>query len=195
MQYSHTLRAAQIIGNEVEVIEPPKQTWVLDSVPGQADPSVHSVLRAISALPTPLPSKTWLIETLITEYKMNKGVAMWIASNLRDRGDKSFEWIFDLSIANELVENFADQDFTELIHDVTKSGDDTNKHKSMVQLVMAGKNKLWSEEIVSELQSIPSFDKQSPTSTFQMHTLDNAGHWVHVDALDDLVKLMVNGLR
>ena len=108
---------------------------------------------------------------------------------------KSFEWIFDLSIANELVENFADQNFTELIHDVTTSGDDTNKHTSMVQLVMAGKNKLWSEDIVSELQSIPSFDKQSPTSTFQMHTLDNAGHWVHVDALDDLVKLMVNGLR
>jgi len=193
LQYSHTLCASTnqqkqlIIGNN-EVIAPPKQTWVLDSVPGQADPSVHNVLRAISMLPTPIPSKAWLIETLVKDHKMNKGIAMWIATNLRDRGDKSFDWIFDLSIANELVENFSDQNFTEMIHNITTSADSTNKHTSMVQLVMAGNNKLWSKEIVAELQSIPS-------SLFQMHTLEKAGHWVHVDDLEGLLKLMVDGLR
>ena len=198
LQYSHSLtRQSRFDDNDIIIIEPPKQTWVLDSVPGQADPSVHNVLRAISSLPTPIPSKSWLVETLMEEYKLDKGVAMWIATNLRDRGDKSFDWIFDLGIANELVENFSDQNFTELIHDVTTSYDnaDMSSNSTVVQLVMAGRNKLWSEEIISELESIPSFQKSYPSSSFRMHTLDKAGHWVHVDDLDGLLKLMVEGLQ
>ncbi|KAL9187573.1 hypothetical protein ACHAXT_001676 [Thalassiosira profunda] len=193
LQYSHSLQSTQqqLMGGEV--LEPPKQTWVLDSVPGRADPSVHHVLTTISSLPTPIPSKGWLIDTLVKEHRMSKGVAMWIASNLKDRGDKSFEWVFDLSIANELVANFNTQNLTELIHDVTTAGDDTDHHASTVQLVMAGQNKLWSEEIVEELRSIPSFQRTPPS--FHMHRLDKAGHWVHVDDLEGLLKLMVTGLR
>lgn len=202
LQYSHSL--CTTAGN---TIEPPSQTWVLDSVPGHADPSVHNVLRAISALPTPIPSKKWLIDALTTKYSMNKGVAMWIATNLRDTdsggegGYKKLEWMFDLGIANELVGNFSDQDFVEMIHNVTttKMSSSDNDNNSMVQLVMAGKNKSWSDEIVSELQSIPSFQKddslESSPSSFQMHTLDKAGHWVHVDDLEGLMKLMVEGLK
>ena len=199
LQYSHSLCTTdlQSSNNDNARIEPPKQTWVLDSVPGRADPSVHNVLRAISSLPTPIPSKTWLVETLTKEHEMNKGIAMWIATNIRDRGDnKSFDWIFDLGIANELVENFSDQNFVEMIRDVTTvtADDNASKKNSAVQLVMAGKNKLWSDEIVSELQSIPSYRK-APGSLFQMHTLDKAGHWVHVDDLEGLMRLMVDGLR
>ena len=199
LQYLHTLCSStrQLNDDGDMELEPPRQTWVLNYVPGQADPSVHSVLRAISSLPTHIPLKAWLVDTLVKEYSMNKAVAMWMATNLRDRGDKSFDWIFDLSIANELVDNFSDQNFVELIHDVTTatSADGAKSSNSTVQLVMAGKNNLWSEEIDSELQSIPSFQKSSPSSLFQMHTLDKAGHWVHVDDVDGLLKLMVTGLR
>ncbi|KAL7489252.1 LOW QUALITY PROTEIN: hypothetical protein ACHAW6_015646 [Cyclotella cf. meneghiniana] len=31
--------------------------------------------------------------------------------------------------------------------------------------------------------------------TFQMHTLDKAGHWVHVDDLEGSLELMVEALR
>ena len=56
---------------------------------------------------------------------MNKGVAIWIATNLCDNdsgGEGSYEkldWVFDLGIANELVGNFSDQNFVEMIHNVT----------------------------------------------------------------------------
>eukprot|EP00571_Detonula_confervacea_P002179 CAMPEP_0172326854 /NCGR_PEP_ID=MMETSP1058-20130122/57824_1 /TAXON_ID=83371 /ORGANISM="Detonula confervacea, Strain CCMP 353" /LENGTH=347 /DNA_ID=CAMNT_0013043745 /DNA_START=203 /DNA_END=1246 /DNA_ORIENTATION=- len=205
LQYSHSL--CTTAADTAQTIEPPRQTWVLDSVPGKADPSVHNVLRAISSLPRPIASKKWLIDTLVTKYSMDKGVAMWIATNLRDSGDghKSLDWVFDLGIANELVQNFSDQDFVEMIHNVTttttngkSSNDVNNDNNSMVQLVMAGKNKSWSDEIVSELESIPSFQKEESlrsSSLFQMHTLDKAGHWVHVDDLEGLLKLMVEGLK
>jgi len=140
---------------------------------------------------------------------MSKGVSMWMATNLRDNGQggnaKSFDWIFDLDIANDLVENFSEQDIVEMIRDITsestalsKKGTENGRlNKSTVQLVMAGKNKLWSEEIVSKLESIPSFQNSTTPSSslFRMHTLDKAGHWVHVDDLEGLLKLMVDGLQ
>lgn len=202
LQYAHTLCAAKDstytdTDTTQQLIEPPKHTFVLDSVPGQADPSVHDVLRAISSLPTPIPSKSWLVDTLVTDYNMNKAIAMWIATNLRDNGENAFDWIFDIQIANELVENFTDQNFVQMIHDVTHStttdeeeDDDMRRCTSEVHLVMAGKNKHWSEEIVSELQAIPSYD-----DAFRMHTLEKAGHWVHVDDVNGLLELMVKGLQ
>jgi len=189
LQYSHTLCTT----DNTQQIEAPRQTWILDSVPGKADPSVHGVLNAISSLPTPIPSKTWLIDTLVKEHKMNKAIAQWIATNLRDNGDDALEWIFNLHIANELVQNFSEQDFTKMIHDVThpsSNDDDMKKKKSTVQLVMAGRNKSWSEEIIKELESIPSFRDR-----LHLHTLDKAGHWVHVDDPEGLLKVMVEGLE
>ena len=189
LQYSHDLCTT----DNTQQIIPPSQTWILDSVPGKADPSVHGVLNAISALPTPIPSKTWLIETLVKEHKMNKAIAQWIATNLRDNGDDALDWIFDLHIANELVQNFSDQDFTEMIQGIThpsSNDDDMKRNNSTVQLVMAGRNKSWSEEIIEELKSIPSFRDR-----LHLHTLDKAGHWVHVDDPEGLLKVMVEVLK
>ena len=188
LQYSHAL----CTNDNTQQIEAPRQTWILDSVPGKADPSVHGVLNAISSLPTPIPSKSWLVDTLVKEHKMNKAIAQWIATNLRDNGDDALEWIFNLNIANELVQNFSDQDFTEMIHDIThpsSNDDDMKRNNSTVNLVMAGRNKNWSEEIINELEAIPSFRDR-----LHLHTLDKAGHWVHVDDPEGLLKVMVEGL-
>ena len=206
-------------------LHPPKQIWVLDAVPGQPDPSVHHVLRTISSIPLPIASKSWLADTLTKEHKMDKGVAMWMASNLRfmqqqqqqqhpqpeqqlqpspkRKQQKPLEWVFNLEIANELVTNFADQDFVPMIHDITTANTTadanatthatTGMAPSMVNFVLAGRNKEWKDEIVSELQAIPTFGTL-PSSLFQMHHLPKAGHWVHVDDLDGLMDVMVKGL-
>lgn len=121
------------------------------------------------------------------EYKMSKAIAQWIATNLKGKKD-DFSWVFDLEIANELVENFADQNFAEMIHEITIDNTNTSLDSS-IHLVMAGRNKEWKEDIVANLQSIPTFG-----DSFQMHKLENAGHWVHVDAVNELTQLMVDGL-
>lgn len=183
LQYTHSLQQLQ----HDHDIQAPKQTWILDSVPGTPDPSVHHVLKAISSIPLPISCKSTLTDTLMNEYKMNKAIAMWIASNLKGRRN-DHSWIFDLDIANELVDNFKDQKFVEMIHDIT-NGSKSKGLDSTIQLVMAGRNKEWKEDIVSELQSIPTFGE-----SFLMHKLENAGHWVHVDAVNELTQLMVDGL-
>jgi pimeloyl-ACP methyl ester carboxylesterase len=188
LQYTHSLQQ-QKQKNDFE-IQMPKQTWILDSVPGTPDPSVHKVLKAISSIPLPISCKSTLTQTLISEYKMNKAIAMWIASNLKEGDSKDgFEWVFDLNVANELVDNFADQNFVDMVHEITSDAVVDSK----VQLVMAGRNKEWREEIISSLKSVPNFG-ETKESLFRMHKLEEAGHWVHVDAVNELTQLMVDEL-
>mmetsp|Transcript_25206 Transcript_25206/g.52054 ORF Transcript_25206/g.52054 Transcript_25206/m.52054 type:complete len:431 (+) Transcript_25206:72-1364(+) len=200
LQYAHALSTDSVQSK----LQAPKQTWVLDAVPGQPDPSVHHILRTISSIPLPIESKSWLFKNLTEKHNLNKGVAMWIASNLKDiekyeqkqqseqnlkgKQHKPLEWVFNLDMANELIHSFAEQKFVPMIRDIT------SQPSSIVNLVIAGRNKEWKDDIVLELQSIPTFGK-SPESSFQMHTLPKAGHWLHVDDLNGLVDLMVKGMN
>ena len=240
LEYSHAVRNASsssfapssadggshdALASEARRFRPPGQTWILDSVPGKADPSVHAVLRAVSSLPAPIPSRRWVVETLTGEpHVLDVSLARWIATNLREREEdgRGIGWAFDLDVANDLVRNFADQDFVGMIRDLTADapgdpssspisssssssssssysqcgGDDGPHSTTAVHLVMAGKSKSWTDVVVSELESIPSFSRgHSSPSSFRMHKLDRAGHWVHVDDLEGLMALMVDGLQ
>lgn len=176
LQYSYGIQQSSMC------IRPPRQTWILDSVPGTPDPSVHSVIKAISSIPLPVSSKSDLSKTLREEYNFNKTIAMWMASNLKPT-DGGFEWVFDLDVANELLSNFANQNFHDMIEKVASEQE--------VHLVMAGRNKEWTSSVVERLQNIP----RDPIERFQIHKLDKAGHWVHVDALDELLDVMVEALK
>jgi hypothetical protein len=112
--------------------------------------------------------------------------------------------VFDLDIANELIMNFDNQDFVNMISNITSTPDPYSSTLSLsVHLVMAGKNNNWTEEIVSKLKSIHTYQREEessslsyPTqSSFQMHKLEKAGHWVHVDDLEGLLRLMINEIQ
>lgn len=180
LQYSHDLMSAD--SSSLFHVRPPQQTWILDSVPGTPDPSVHSVINAISSIPLPIASKSELSKIMKEEYNFHKAIAMWMASNLKPI-DGGYDWIFDLNVANELLTHFAQQNFHEMIQSVATEND--------VHLVMAGKNKEWSQEVVNKLEGIP----RDPAERFQIHILEKAGHWVHVDDLDGLLDLMVGALK
>ena len=93
----------------------PKQTWILDSVPGRADLSVHGVLRAVSSLRRPFPSRGWVVNELIGEkHGLDRSLAKWITTGLREEtkggsnstdgggggegssSSSSLDWAFDL---------------------------------------------------------------------------------------------------
>ena len=52
-----------------------------------------------------------------------------------------------------------------------------------------GRNPAWEEkpEILEEVEDLKSYGS---SDSFQLHTLENAGHWVHVDDLPGLVELV-----
>ena len=116
--------------------------------------------------------------------------------------DGGFVWTFDLGVIRQILEDFPQQDFMELTRDVGAryvnhpDGIGSAGRKSRLSVVMAGQNEAWTQSIVEEMEttlrekSLPSHD---PFLT--MHTLPDAGHNVHVDDLEGLMRLLEDGFR
>jgi hypothetical protein len=108
------------------------------------------VIKAISSVPLPVESKSDLAATLMKQHNFDKGTAAWMASNLRPvqggAGRGGFEWIFDLSVAEELISNFTHQEFHSMVERVVA---DPEKE---VHLVMVGKNAEWMKDVVNSLR-------------------------------------------
>ena len=152
-------------------------TWLLDTVPGQAHSSVAKVIDAVSSIKLPVQSKQDLVDQLTKQHGLTSDIANWMSTNLEnDKSSAGFRFNFDLEIVHDILQEFPNQDFYGQLHNC----------KGPVHVVRAGKNKEWNAETVRRLEEMPEHVK--------LHTLANAGHWVHVDALDDLVNLILPSL-
>lgn len=182
LQYVHTLKNDQC--NEDHNIFPPKCTWLLDTVPGKAHGSVSNVIQALTKINiSKITSKQELVKVLTWEYKINKSIANWMTTNLRKNDDDRFEFSFDLDTVQGVLNDFPKQDFMKLITECTirKSSIDEGEK---LYLVMAGMNKAWTNDIVTDLQYLEE------NQELELVTLPKAGHWVHVDDLDGLMNAM-----
>jgi pimeloyl-ACP methyl ester carboxylesterase len=167
-------------------IRPPKVTWLLDTVPGVAHSSVANVIKAVSSVSMPVASKSDLITQLTNEqHNIDPMIANWMTTNLvksENSTKDAFDFNFDLEMVQELLDDFPKQDFLRELNTIRKAGDGNGNDSPRVEIVRAGRNKEWKEDIVQELESMPHVN---------VHKLPNAGHWVHVDALKPLVDLMI----
>jgi esterase len=170
--------------------------WLLDTVPGQANDSVDQVIGAVTEIQREghLLSRKDVAEKLTQTYGIEGGTAQWLASSYNI---KLGDFGFDLNLVHHIKPEFATQDFVGLLRQILERDDDgaSDKDKShrsnsigrpiRVHLVRGGKNTGWTVPVLNELQGLA---KQFPT-TFQIHVLPKAGHWVHVDDLSGLVNL------
>jgi esterase len=154
-----------------------KRVWLLDTVPGQAHTSVEQVIDAVDQLqrqqPPPNDRKA-LVQTLTNDFGLDTAISQWLGSNFRN-GDFGF----DLSVVQDILPEFATQDFYGLLEELLLGND------VRVDLVIGGKNKAWTNDTFAKLVSLA---KQHPEK-FVLHVLPKAGHWVHVDDLTGLVDL------
>ena len=213
LQYVHTLLHPDgssfdsVHHQEDDDIHPPYATFILDAVPGQAHGSVAKVVDTVSTVPMPIGSKKELVSQLVGTYGVDEPTALWMTTNLikspaQPDGSGGFVWTFDLDVIRQILEDFPQQDFMELTRDVGAryvnhpDGIGSAGRKSRLSVVMAGQNEAWTPSLVEEMEttlrekSLPSHD---PFLT--MHTLPDAGHNVHVDDLDGLMRLLEEGFR
>lgn len=210
LQYVHTLlhppgaSPTDVHHPEDDEVHPPHVTYILDAVPGEAHKSVADVVDTVSNVPMPIGSKKELISTLMGTYGVDEPTALWMTTNLVKcpNGSGGFVWTFDLDVIQQILDDFPQQNFMELTRNVGAryvnhpEGIGSGARKSRLGLVMAGKNKAWTPSVMDDLEmtlrerSLPSHD---PFLT--MHTLENAGHNVHVDDLDGLMRVLEDGLR
>jgi len=168
----------------------PKHTWLLDTVPGEAHGSVAQVVNAISSVPMPVKNKKELVRILTQEKGLDLAIASWMTTNLKkSQSDVGFEFIFDLDVAQSILDDFPNQDFCGMVQDCLVAAQGGNK----IHLVMAGKNSAWTEDIIAQLQQMNS--TMADHSRLEMVSLPKAGHWVHIDDLEGLMNVLERGFE
>jgi pimeloyl-ACP methyl ester carboxylesterase len=156
---------------------PPPTTWLLDTVPGQANESVERVLSAVDQVP--LTTKREIVQHLKNKG-IEDGIVLWLASSLQQTPEGGLQWGFDLHVAQGVLDHFADQDLLGIIEKICTTSDTT------IHLVRGGMNKGWRDDATV----LPRLDKMCQyCNNFHIHVLPKAGHWVHVDDLKGLLQL------
>ena len=184
LAYSHLLMTS----NTTMKVQTPNHTWILDSAPGIAHSSVANVIQAIRSIQTPIQSKQDLIEILTKQHNIDKAIAMWMTTNLKRHPNGGFEFIFNLDTVEQVLQDFPKQDMLKNIQDVLFH--DLNMEKK-IHKIIAKRNDAWNPQLMETLHAMQSrVGNTGKQRELNLVSLD-AGHWVHVDALDSLLEHMV----
>ena len=174
----------------------PTRLILLDTVPGGPNANVWRVIQAAaSILQRSEDPKTRLLLTrndvtrLLMEppHGLDSGRAQWLAS-MYDARQQDFS--FDIATAQDLLRemNGPDNDANEFMQRKERVLTQ-NPTLRRVDLVRGGKNTGW-EAVPLVLQQMQMWTERPPnaqSSTFHMHVLPEADHWVHIDDLEGLL--------
>ncbi len=167
----------------------PRGVWLLDSSLSTEDVSagasrddattgddVARVIAALREIPVPIESREALVTTL-RDRGFSLGLAQWMTTNVEGRAGQGYRWRFDLDGIEALIGDYFATDAWAMVATVAA--------KTKVGVVRGGRSDRVSEQDVSRLQSMPGVE---------VHTLAEAGHWVHVDDPEGLRRLFVQAV-
>lgn len=163
----------------------PKQLWVLDSVPGKVDPvntsgEVEKVLETLQTLPSPIPSRKWLVEHMM-KLGFSKALSDWLGSNLRKSGEQE-TWAFNLEGAIQMFHSYRDTDFWPLL--------ENPPNRMEISIVRAENSDRWDPDIIQKLESLATSRVSETEGKLSVDILPKSGHWVHVENPNGLIEIM-----
>lgn len=162
----------------------PRQTWVMDSMPGTVGGDPHNAketLETLRKLPQPVPSRKWL-----GEYMQGKGfpklVTDWVGTNLVEMpgskpGIGPLVWAFNVEGCAEMYASYADNCMWKVL--------EAPPRDIHIDVVRAEKSLPWPQEIEDRLSMVGA-------SGFNVgiHTLDKSGHWIQMDNPSGLCNML-----
>lgn len=132
------------------VVNPPKQLWILDSVPGEvptqnSDGEVERVLAILKGLPKPIPSRRWLADYFV-EKGFSKGLADWLGSNLKrvSSTTEEMDWVFNVDGAYDMFSSYKKADYWSVL--------DHPPVGTHINIVRAAKSDRWTPDIIARLK-------------------------------------------
>lgn len=172
-------------GDYGDSASPPKQLWVLDSVPGevkaeQSDGEVEKVLDTLQSLPSPIPSRKWLVDHMV-ELGFSRSLSEWIGSNLKRSGD-SETWAFNLDGAVQMFKSYRETSYWSLLENPPKGTE--------ISFVIAEKSDRWDKDTTTRLETIAKQRQNVSEGKVATHVLRNSGHWVHTDNPKGLLEIV-----
>nr|VDD57173.1 unnamed protein product [Brassica oleracea] len=172
-------------GDYGQSASPPKQLWVLDSVPGevkaeQSDGEVEKVLMTLQSLPSPIPSRKWLVDHMV-ELGFSRSLSEWIGTNLKRSGD-SETWAFNLDGAVQMFKSYRETSYWSLLENPPK--------ETEISFVIAEKSDRWDQDTTTRLERIAKQRQSVSDGKVATHVLRNSGHWVHTDNPKGLLEIL-----
>ena len=154
------------------------QVWVLDASPGTRRDragSTEAIVRMLREIEQPLPSRERFVE-LVTARGHDRSIAEWLAMNVR-RADDGFRLRLDLDAIDALLDGYFATDLWPVL--------DEARGARAFHVVVAGRSDAWNQAERTRLAALAAREPR-----VHAHLIEDAGHWVHVDAPDALFELM-----
>ncbi|XP_021892548.1 protein ABHD11 [Carica papaya] len=175
------------LGHYGEHADPPKQLWVLDSVPGEVSPEnsdgeVEKVLHTLQSLPSSVPSRKWLVNHM-TELGFSRSLSEWIGSNLESSGEQQ-TWSFNLEGAIQMFNSYRETSYWPLLERPPKGME--------IAIVRAERSDRWDPDVIERLERLANQRADLSQGKVSVHILPNSGHWVHVDNPKGLLDIVTS---
>ncbi|MGB8332375.1 MAG: alpha/beta hydrolase [Polyangiales bacterium] len=159
------------------------EAWIIDSSPSantafRDTTATAEVIRTLEALPRRWASREAFVAALL-EAGQPEPIAQWLAMNLRRTEGGGRVFGPDLTVISELIEDYARTDswgIVEMPPDGTR-----------INLVIGGRSPVFTAADRRRAERIAARN-----SRVSVQIIEEAGHWVHIDAPDALVALLTS---
>lgn len=167
-------------------VNPSTEAWVIDASPSRSNSdgetrATAEVLRTLESLPRTWPSREVFVASL-AKAGQPRAIAEWLAMNLRRTNDGRRRFGPELSVIRELVEDYARTDCWDIVESPPLG--------CSLGLVIGADSMAFS---MSDRERAAGIAERSPQVS--VHVVEGAGHWVHVDAPDEVVTLLTSRPR
>ncbi len=165
--------------------QPIELGFVLDASPGSHPEQIDfrgaaAVLRMLEAMPQPFVSREAFVADVMAQGH-SRAIAEWLAMNVR-RTEDGFHFRSDLSAIRALLVDYFAADRWDVV--------ETPPVTQALHFVVAGRASAIDAAEHTRLRAIAT---RSPRLV--VHSLPNAGHWVHVDDPDGVFAAVAPALR
>ncbi|MDH3199261.1 MAG: alpha/beta hydrolase [Myxococcales bacterium] len=157
------------------------EIWLIDSSPGPKEEGssvTAGVLMTLESLKKDWPSREAFVQSIV-EAGQPEAIAQWLAMNLNRNDDGSHSFGPDLSAIRSLIEDYAKTDLWPVVESPSAG--------STIHVVIGGRSSVFSRLDRARVEAVAGRDP----GVF-VHIIEDAGHWVHVDAAEELVALLTS---
>lgn len=174
--------ALAVLKSLLTVGNPPRKTWLFDSIPGnpvvraakveRKEQSVQFVLGTVIEMAQfEFPDRVTLIETLVNQHGVSKPLAQWVAQNVKNTESGGVCLSYDVDAVQAMYEAYRKNDMWDLI----EAG------QADIGVVVAGRCRgSWGEANLQRLEL-------AANKRIETVILEGSGHNVHVDDLPGLL--------